>query len=68
MGLTFRALATRDLTRSELPSPPESAEPEDDGKEDAGSLDYPLTIPEAKRRLAATLGVPESAVKIVIER
>jgi len=31
------------------------------------AVDEPLTIPEAKRRLAHTLGVPESAIKITVE-
>jgi hypothetical protein len=32
---------------------------------DEPSENAPLTIPEAKRRLAETLGVPESAIKII---
>jgi hypothetical protein len=30
-------------------------------------IDLPLTIPEAKRRLATTLGVDVSAIKISVE-
>lgn len=35
--------------------------------ESGSSEDGPLTIPEAKRRLAATLGVSEASIKITIE-
>jgi hypothetical protein len=33
----------------------------------ASVIDEPLTIPEAKRRLALTFGVDPSAIKILVE-
>ncbi len=74
MGLKYPALATLDLTKSSLPSAAQGSEAEADEEDEAESestaaeIDTPtLTIPEAKRRLAEALGVPESAVKITIE-
>lgn len=73
MGLDYKPLAVLDLTKASLPTgtdrpDEEGAEDEDDGSTVAeASSSMPLTIPEAKRRLAETLGVPESAIKITIE-
>jgi len=77
MGLDYPAMATRDLRTESLPTGGEGdgADDEDDevdGDGEAGvgsapAAEAPLTIPEAKRRLAATLGVPETAIKITIE-
>ena len=39
----------------------------DDVDDDEGNDDDLLTIAEAKRRLARTLGVPESSIKIMVE-
>ncbi|WP_044562971.1 hypothetical protein [Azospirillum sp. B4] len=75
MGLDYAPLAVWDLTKWGLPAGTEklSQDGTDDGDEDEGGKvneDHeraPLTISEAKRRLAETLGVPESAIKITIE-
>lgn len=73
MGLEYKALATLDLTKNSLPA---SGEVDDegaaDGDDEEGSVVEsetlaPLSITEAKRRLAETFGVPESAIKISIE-
>ncbi|HXQ46066.1 MAG TPA: hypothetical protein VN806_05580 [Caulobacteraceae bacterium] len=74
-GLAHPAIGVLDLTKSSLPTGGE--EDVDDEAEDAEEAaqtaagapaeEAPLTIPEAKRRLAASLGVPESAIKITIE-
>ncbi len=47
------------------PSPSGPGETEDDDQHHDG--ENLLTIPEAKRRLALTLGVPESSIKIMVE-
>lgn len=77
MGLDFKPLATLDLTKAALPTgteKPDEEEVDDEGEDEdeSGNANprvesLPLTIPEAKRRLAETLGVPESAIKISIE-
>jgi len=72
MGLAFPAIETRDITRLGDTAPLGDDDPEDVAEEGdvEGDVDealQPLSIPEAKRRLAATLGVPESAIKISIE-
>jgi hypothetical protein len=72
MGLDYKPLAVLDLTKSSLPSLEERAdELSTDENVDAATASEAapgvLTIPEAKRRLARTLGVPESAIKISIE-
>jgi hypothetical protein len=78
MGLAHPALAVHDLTKSGLPSGDDAADDEvlnDDDEVDDGVTtlattrppEAPLTIPEAKRRLAEALGVPETAIKITIE-
>jgi hypothetical protein len=72
MGLDHSALAVLDLTKTNLPTgedaDDEVAEDEDEQVASAApAVEAPLTIGEAKRRLAETLGVPESAIKITIE-
>jgi hypothetical protein len=74
-GLAHPAIGVLDLTKSALPTGGE--EGVDDEVDDSGegappaaaapADEAPLTIPEAKRRLAVSLGVPESAIKITIE-
>jgi hypothetical protein len=71
-GLAHPPIGVLDLTKSSLPTGHDEEdvdEEADDSEEAAASapVEAPLTIPEAKRRLAATLGVPESAIKITIE-
>ena len=75
MGLKHQALVTVDLTKRGLPAGSETTdsdvtidddEPENDANLEAQSLTS-LTIPEAKRLLAMTMGVPETAIKITIE-
>ena len=74
-GLAHPAIGVLDLTKSALPTGgEEDADDEADDSEEAtppaaaaAPEDAPLTIPDAKRRLAASLGVPESAIKITIE-
>jgi hypothetical protein len=41
--------------------------PDSNDQKKSGSDDYPLTIPEAKRRLAMTLGVDPSHIKITVD-
>lgn len=73
MGLEYKALATLDLTKNSLPASGEGDnEGAVDGDDEEGSVVEaetlaPLSITEAKRRLAETFGVPESAIKISIE-
>lgn len=73
MGLDYKALAVLDLNKNALPVVGESDdEGVTDGEdEEAGEgeseASAPLSITEAKRRLAETFGVPESAIKISIE-
>lgn len=69
MGLDFPALASRDLTKEGLIQDSEDVDDEaDDEIENSPSTaEVPLTIPEAKRRLSESLGVPISAIKIIIE-
>lgn len=72
MGLDYQPLATLDLTKG---PPVQNDTGEDESAEDeertaqvgAYSAIENLTIPEAKRQLARSLGVPESAIKISIE-
>lgn len=74
-GLAHPAIAVLDLTKSSLPTgAEEGVDDEVDDSEEAASPasaapaeEAPLTIPDAKRRLAASLGVPESAIKITVE-
>lgn len=74
MGVDYKSLATLDLAKSSLPTGTEIDTGEDEGAEDedqVASISNPaietLTIPEAKRLLALSLGIPESAIKISIE-
>ena len=70
MGLDYPALATIDLTKASLPDGSGKSEEQEDDEDDAAASEpepETLTIPEAKRRLALTLGVPETAIKISIE-
>lgn len=69
LGLKYPPIAIRDLTKEPLVCDTDDEEDDDEGAEmlEAAATEAPLTIPEAKRRLAATLGVPESAIKITIE-
>jgi hypothetical protein len=74
MGNDFPAIATLDLRTASLPNVGGEAADEDDADEEGDEpvvavpvVEAPLTIPEAKRRLAIALGVPETAIKITIE-
>lgn len=74
MGLDYGPLATLDLTKSGLPSQNDSGEEDraaDEGQgaqaTKASAAMEALTIPEAKRLLARSFDVPESAIKISIE-
>ncbi|TBB60720.1 hypothetical protein ELH43_36915 [Rhizobium ruizarguesonis] len=72
MGLDFPPIATRDLVKEGFSQDGEDVDDEvaDDEPETspaAPAPEIPLTIPEAKRRLAESLGVPISAIKITIE-
>lgn len=72
MGLDYPALAVLDLTRSSLPTAEDNTDDETGEEDQLEGADLeevgrPLTIPEAKRRLAIALGVPETAIKITIE-
>jgi hypothetical protein len=79
-GLVHKPIGVMVLTREVLPTGVEDGgdEDEDDVEERpdamapaarsaALSVEAPLTIPEAKRRLAASLRVPEASIKITIE-
>lgn len=73
-GLAHKPIGVLDLTKSSLPSGVADDDADDEVEDDGPvavaapeALEGPLSIPEAKRRLAATLGVPESAIKISIE-
>jgi len=72
-GLAHPAIGVLDLTKSSLPTGhDEDIDEEVDDSEEAttnasAQAEEALTIPEAKRRLAVSLGVPESAIKITIE-
>lgn len=72
MGLAHKPLTVLDLSRLNLPGGGE--EPDDDETEEerteapvVATAEGPLTIADAKRRLAESLGVPESAIRITIE-
>lgn len=78
-GLEFKPIASVPIDMAAILSGGEPDETDDAGAEDGESSEKkeaagpvsgeepPLTIPEAKRRLAATLGVDISAIKITIE-
>lgn len=70
MGIDYGTLAVLDLAKGGLPVATELADEENDvadDDQDAVAVEAPLTIAEAKRRLATALGVPESAIKITVE-
>jgi hypothetical protein len=71
MGLDFPAIETRDINNLDRDGEPETANADafdDEATEIASSVEVEcLTISEAKRRLAATLHIPESDIKISIE-
>ncbi|WP_210168901.1 hypothetical protein [Rhizobium etli] len=72
MGLAYPPIATLDLAKEGFPQDGEEVDDEvsDDGPGTSAEVpahEIPLTIPEAKRRLAESLGVPISAIKITIE-
>ena len=72
MGVDYPPLALINISKDGLPQGGD--EVDDDMAEEDAALSpdstaeaLPLTIPEAKRRLAEALGVPETAIKITIE-
>lgn len=72
MGLDYEPIAVLDLSKSSLPAGADADE--DDGAEDeaaaapiSNAREGNLSIPEAKRLLALSLGVPENAIKISVE-
>jgi hypothetical protein len=69
MGLAHRPIAVVDLTKAGLPSGEAFVNDEVARRPLATdrSVEPPLTISDAKRRLADSLGVPESAIRITIE-
>ena len=70
MGIDYKPILVQDLRKNPLADPEfavasdGSAPAEPAPIHDAAT---PLTISEAKRRLAETLGVPESAIRITVE-
>jgi len=62
-GLKFPPIATVPLTPDVIAAVKQTASEQDTSPEEEG----PLTIAEAKRRLALTLGVDPSAIKITVE-
>lgn len=72
MGIDYKPLLVHDLMKGSLAGEGEraavTAEPTPTAAP-APSMDAegPLTIPEAKRRLALNLGVPETAIRITVE-
>lgn len=71
MGIDYPSLLTHDLTKGPLVGegerPVQVAEPLPAAPAPSQDAEEPLTITEAKRRLAKTLGVPESAIRIAVE-
>lgn len=71
MGLDYPPLAMINFAKDGLPQDGDEIDDditEEDGEQSPATAEIPpLTIPEAKRRLAETLGVPETAIKITIE-
>lgn len=70
MGLDYPPLVVHDLTKAPLVSGGDEAKSQAEAHAQPPPKDpggRPLTIPEAKRRLAQTLGVPESAIRITVE-
>ncbi|OYX33540.1 hypothetical protein [uncultured Phenylobacterium sp.] len=73
-GLAHPAIGVLNLTKDSLPGGVGDEDLDDEVDDDAvpavpapSAEEAALTIPEAKRRLAISLGVPESAIKISIE-
>lgn len=69
MGIDYQPLQVHDLTKGPLQGDHAAAEAGVTPSAPALSQDPdgPLTIPEAKRRLAQSLGVPENAIRISVE-
>lgn len=69
MGLDYKPLLVHDLTKDPLAADGGRAGAVDDPRPTGHNRDAddPLTISEAKRRLAQALGVPESAIRITVE-
>lgn len=71
MGIDYPPVLVHDLTKGSLIAegerPAEAALTVPTGPTPSTGGGGPLTIPEAKRRLAHTLGVPESAIRITVE-
>jgi hypothetical protein len=63
-GLDYPPIARVPMNGGGAAPPPAAGDDVDDNE---GTDDDLLTIAEAKRRLARTLGVPESSIKIVVE-
>lgn len=70
MGIDYPPLRVVDITKFSLPTGDDADDEmseDTDGDAEPEPASSPLTIPEAKRRLAETLGVPVEAIKITIE-
>lgn len=67
MGLDFPAIMVRDLAPGILMENSPSDDADEYHEDNVPAQEAPLTIGEAKRRLALTFGVPETSVKITIE-
>lgn len=65
MGLQYPAVATFDLSNLAASTNGGSVDHDEDDDDDA--IEAPLTIKEAKKRLALSLGVPETSIKITVE-
>ena len=63
MGLKYPAIETFDLSNQNLLVDGIDAHDDENGEAE----EMPLTIQEAKKRLAVSLGVPETSIKITIE-
>jgi hypothetical protein len=71
MGIDYKPILVHDLQKDPLAADGEPVGVADElasiAPAASGEAAAPLTIPEAKRRLAQTLGVPESAIRITVE-
>ena len=71
MGIDYEPIKVHDLTKGPLVGeeevPTETRAPAPSASALTHGAEAPLTITEAKRRLALTLGVPESAIRIAVE-
>lgn len=71
MGIDYPPILVHDLTKGSLPGEGGHAAvnlvPELIASAPSANAGSPLTIPEAKRRLSETLGVPENAIRITVE-